>query len=56
MLRKARYPRDEDMQRREVELALSTAWALARSEAVALESHGYPDSPTSPAQDTGYIR
>ena len=54
-LRKARCPaiRVEDMRRREVELARSTAWALARREAVALDSHGYPYSPTSPAQETG---
>ena len=34
MLRKARYPanRAEDMRRREVEVARSTAWALARNE------------------------
>ena len=37
MLRKARYPasRAEDMRRREVELARSTAWVLARNEAAA---------------------
>ena len=53
MLRKARYPesRAEDMRRREVELARSTDWALAWSESVALESHGYPYSPTTPAQE-----
>ena len=51
MLRKARYPsRVEDMRRRELELARSTAWALARNEAV--DSNGYPYSPTSPARDT----
>ena len=55
MLRNAWYPasRAEDMQRREVELARSTAWALPRNEAVALNSNGYPYSPTSPARDTG---
>ena len=41
------------MWRREVELARSTAWALVNDEAAALESNGYPYSPTSPAQDTG---
>ena len=55
MLRKARYPasRAEDMRRREVELAHSTAWALARNETVALISNSYPSSSTSPAQETG---
>ena len=51
MLRKPRYPasRTDDMRRREVELARSTAWALARNEAAELDSNGYPYSPTSPA-------
>ena len=55
MLRKARYPenRAEDMRRRDIEVARSTAWALARNEAAALDSNGYPYSPTSPARDTG---
>ena len=55
MLRKARYPasRAEDMRRRELEVARSTAWALARNEGATLDSNGYPYSPTSPAQDTG---
>ena len=54
MLRKARYSasRAEDMWRREVEVARSTAWALARNEGATLDSNGYPYSPTSPAQDT----
>ena len=54
MLRKARYPasRDEDMRRREVELARSTAWALAKNGAVALDSNGYPYCPTSPPRDS----
>ena len=55
MLRKARYPasRAEDMRRQEVELARANAWALARSEAVALDLHCYPYSSTSPAQEAG---
>ena len=54
MLHKARYPenRAEDM-RRDIEVARSTAWALARNEAAALDSNGYPYSSTSPAWDTG---
>ena len=50
MLRKARYPAS-----REVEVARSTAWALARNEGATLDSNGYPYSPTSPAQDTGKL-
>ena len=55
MLLKARYPasRAEDVRRRELELARSTSWALARNEAVALDSNEYPYSPTSPARDSG---
>ena len=55
MLRKARYSasRAEDMRRREIEVARSTAWAVARNEGATLDSNGYPYSPTSPAQDTG---
>ena len=55
MLRKARYPenRVEDVLHRKIELARSTAWALAKNEAAALDSNGYPYSPTSPARDTG---
>ena len=54
MLRKARYPasRAEDMRRREIEVARSTAWALARNEGATLDSNGSQYSPTSPAQDT----
>ena len=57
MLRKARYPaiRAEDMRRREVEVARSTAWALARNKGATLDSNGYLYSPTSPAQDTGNL-
>ena len=57
MLRKSRYPssRAEDMRSREVEVARSTAWALARNEGAILDSNGYPYSPTSPAQDTGNL-
>ena len=56
-MRKARYPenRAEDMRRRDLEVALSTSWALARNEAAAtaaLDANGYPCSPTSPARDT----
>ena len=42
MLRKARYPasRVEDMRRREVEVARSTASALARNEGATLDSNG----------------
>ena len=39
----------ENMRRREVELARSTTWALATSEAVTWDLHGYPYS--SPAQE-----
>ena len=44
MLRKARYPASpaEDMRRREIEVAMSTAWALARNEGATLDSNGYP--------------
>ena len=44
-LRKARYPeaRAEDIQRRQVELEHSTAWALVRSERLPLD---IPYSPT----------
>ena len=54
MVRKAKYPASqaEDMRRRELGLERSTAWALARNEAVALDSNGYPCSPTSPARDS----
>ena len=36
-----------------VELARSTACSLARNEAEALDSNGYPYSPSSPSQETG---
>ena len=53
-----RYPasRAEDMQRREVEVARSTAWALARNEGTTLDSNDYPYSLTSPAQNTGDLQ
>ena len=41
------------MRRRDIDVARSTAWALARNEAAALDSNGYPYSSTSPAWDTG---
>ena len=41
------------MRRRDIDVARSTAWALARNEAAALDSNGYTYCPTSPAWDTG---